>query len=113
MSKRATSSNLELDVIDEVVTKKNTRSRKTKSSSQKNTTQKPHKEHKFSPLVLLNFFNNYFRNIDPDAKTQYYNFQNIVFKRFSEKQNDEKHINIIDLNDYEGLKHFVIIRKMF
>ena len=96
MSKRADFSNLELDILDEAVTKKTTRARKPKSQSQK---PKPHKEHKFSPLVLLNFFNNYFRNIDPSFESQYYNFQNIIFKRFSDKQNNKKHINVIDLND--------------
>lgn len=69
--------------------------------------QKPKKENRFSANVLISFFNTYFRNLDPSFESKYFKYQKITFKQFTEKHESKKNSNVINLQDYEGLKLFV------
>lgn len=77
---------------------------KPKVKRSKTPTDKPKKQ--FSPTVIMNFFNNYFRNLDTSYSDKFFKYQHIAFKLYTDKLKKEPH-NVIDLNDYIGLVAFV------
>lgn len=83
-----------------------------KSATTKSMSQKDGEEKKFSPTIVTNFFNNHFRNIDLMCDQNSDNeqgLQRITFKNYPVKPDKRPLRNVIDLQDYKGLKDFIEI----
>ena len=80
-----------------------------KTSATKSTSQaKTDDEKKFSSTIVTNFFNNHFRNVNlviPEDEDQA--VQRITFKNFPAKPDKKPIHNVVDLQNYKGLKDFI------
>ena len=76
--------------------------------TQKQTKQLPKIEKPFSPTVITNFFNNYYRNIAMKTPTE----QNLSFKVApADNEQNLRHL-MINLYDYQGLQDFIQTYKL-
>lgn len=103
-SKKSEEPEFQLEDSIESKPKRETKSKRSKSTSEKQSSDKPKKQ--FSPTIIINFFNNYFRNLDSEYSDKFLKYQHITFKSYSNKLKKEPR-NVIDLNDYLGLVAFV------
>ena len=72
------------------------------------TTAVPKMEKPFSPTIITNFLNNYYRNVAMKNPKE----QNLVFKVYSEDKKPNPQQAVIDLYQYQGLSDFVETYKL-
>lgn len=77
-------------------------------------------DHEFTPTIVTNFFNNYYRSMDPSEDARFkqefttssknhkndVKVSNVIFKNWSDKVRSKDNVNVIDLRTYRGLNDF-------